>query len=100
MRRGSRFEVRGSRIYQFPATKFVSNTHWRQWRHLLSEVIEIGWALLRGDFQHAATETWDARHSAETLHRILEGKGVDVTMAREEVLSNNLERGYYSDRPI
>jgi hypothetical protein len=61
----------------------------------LSEVIEIGWALLRGDLQHAATETWDTRHSAETLHRILAGKGADVAMAREEVISNNLERGYY-----
>lgn len=82
-------------LYHFPATRFAVNSPWRQWRHLVSEVYEIGLALLRGDLQHAATETWDARHSAETLHRILAGKGADVEMAREEVLSNNLERGYY-----
>jgi hypothetical protein len=82
-------------MYQFPATKFISNTLWRQWWHLLTEVMEIGKALLRRDLQHAATETWDARHSAETLHRILQGKGVDVRMAQEHVISNNLERGYY-----
>jgi hypothetical protein len=82
-------------IYQFPPTRFVSNSPWRQWRHLLSEVIEIGLALLRGDLQHAAAEGWDVKHSAETLQRILAGRGADIEMAREEVLSNNLERGYY-----
>ena len=82
--------------YQFPATKFINNSLARQWWHLLTEVVEIGLALLRGDLQHAATEAWDAKHSAETLHRILEGRGVDVKMAQEEVISNNLERGYYA----
>jgi len=82
-------------LYSFPATKFVSNSLARQWWHLLTEVFEIGVALLRGELQHAATETWDVRHSAETLHRILSGKGADVVMAREEVISNNMDRGYY-----
>lgn len=88
-------EVHVNECYQFPATRFVSNTIWRQWWHLLSEVIEIGRALLVGDLQHAATEAWDVKQSTETLHRILSGQGADVEMAREEVIGNNLERGYY-----
>lgn len=82
--------------YQFPATRFVSNSPWRQWRHLLSEVIEVGLALLRGDIQHAATEAWDVKQSTETLHRILSGQGADIGLARVEVMGNNLERGYYN----
>lgn len=85
-----------SNLYQFPATKFVSNSPWRQWWHLFSEVIEIGMALLTGNIQHAAAETWDAKQSAETMHRILSGRGADVAIAREHIISNNLERGYYS----
>jgi hypothetical protein len=82
-------------LYQFPATRFISNTLWQQWWHLLSEVIEIGTALLFGDLQHAAAETWDAKQSSETLHRILSGRGADIAMAKEEIISNNEERGYY-----
>ena len=87
--------IRHRAMYQFPATRFVSNSPWRQWWHLLSEVIEIGRALLRGDLQHAAAEAWDVKQSAETLQRILAGKGADVEMAREEVESGCRERGYY-----
>lgn len=82
-------------LYQFPPTRFVANSPWRQWWHLLSEVIEIGRALLAGNLQHAAAEAWDVKQSAETLHRILEGQGADVEMAREHVLSGCRERGYY-----
>lgn len=84
-----------SEQYQFPPTKFVCNSPWQQWRHLLSEVIEIGLALLVGNLQHAAAETWDAKQSSETMHRILSGRGADVAQAREHIISNNLERGYY-----
>lgn len=84
-------------LYQFPATRFVSNSLWRQWWHLLSEVLEIGRALLTGNLQHAAAETWDARQSSETMHRILSGRGADVATAREQVLAGCLERGYYDE---
>lgn len=93
---GPKSRVPSPGSYQFPATKYVTNSPWRQWWHLLSEVLEVGRALLRGDLQHAATEAWDVKHSSETLHRILAGRGCDVEMAREEVTANNLERGYYS----
>lgn len=83
------------RLYQFWATRFVSNSLWRQWWHLLSEVVEIAKALLAGDIQHAMTESWDASHSLETMRRIGAGQGADIAMARDEVVSNNLERGYY-----
>lgn len=83
-------------LYQFPSTRFVSNSPWRQWWHLLSEVLEIGKALLIGNLQHAAAEAWDVKQSTETLHRILAGRGADVELAKKTVLSNNIERGYYS----
>ena len=82
-------------MYQFPPTRFVGNSLLRQWLHLLSEVIEVGVALLRGDLQHAASEAWDVKQSTETLHRILSGRGADIEMAREEVEAGCLERGYY-----
>lgn len=83
-------------MYQFPATKFVKNTLARQWWHLLTEVLELGLDLWKGRLQHAAAEAWDVKHSTETLQRILQGKGADVRMAQEHVISNNLERGYYN----
>lgn len=82
-------------LYQFPATRFVTNSPWRQWWHLFSEVIEVGLALLCRDIQHAATEAWDVKQSTETLHRILAGQGADVELGRKEIISNNQERGYY-----
>lgn len=82
-------------LYQFPTTRFVSNTLWRQWWHLLSEVIEVGKAILTGDLQHAAVEVWNVKQSSETMHRILAGKGADISMSRDEVIENNDARGYY-----
>ncbi|MDA8114138.1 MAG: hypothetical protein M0Z43_05375 [Acidithiobacillus sp.] len=82
-------------LYQFPPTRFVTNSLWRQWWHLLSEVLEVGRALLVGNLQHAAAEAWDVKQSTETLHRILSGRGADIDLAREEVIDNNLDRGYY-----
>jgi len=87
--------TQGRPLYQFPATKFVTNSPWRQWWHLLSEVVEIGFALLRGDLQHAATEAEDVGCSKETFQRILSGLGADIEMAREEVIAGHIERGYY-----
>lgn len=82
-------------MYQFPPTRFVGNSPWRQWLHLLSEVLEVGCALMRGNLQHAAAEAWDVKQSAETFHRIVAGRGADVKMARETVFGGCLERGYY-----
>lgn len=82
-------------LYQFPATRFVTNTIWRQWRHMASELLEIAGALLRRDYQHAATEIWNLKHSGETGHRILAGMGCDIELARQETLTDNIERGYY-----
>jgi len=82
-------------LYQFQTTRFVCNTPWRQWWHLLTEVYEIAKALLRGDLQHAMTESWDASQRLETLRHIGEGLGADISMARDEVVRNNTDRGYY-----
>jgi len=85
--------------YQFPRTRFTRNTLWRQWWHLLSEVLEVGRALLSGHIHHAGAEVWDVKHSAETLHRILEGYGVDIAAGRDKVISNNKRRDYYVPLP-
>ena len=85
-------------MYQFPPTKFTGNTLWRQWWHLLSEVIEVGFALWRGNIQHAAAEAWDIKHSTETFHRILEMKGANIRIAMQVVTENNLRRRYYDPR--
>jgi hypothetical protein len=87
--------VNQDHLYQFPATRFVSNSLWCQWWHLLSEVLEIGWELLVGNLQRAANESWDASQSNETLRRILSGQGADIEMAREQVVKGCQERGYY-----
>lgn len=82
-------------LYQFPATRFTSNTIWRQWWHMASELLEIAGALLRRDYQHAATEIYNLKHSGETGHHILAGMGADIRLAKEETFNDNLERGYY-----
>jgi len=86
-------------LYQYPPTRFVSNSLWRQWWHLLSEVVELGRALLcarfTDNYQHVAREAEDVTQSDETFKRILAGKGVDIALAREQVISGCLERGYY-----
>ena len=81
--------------YQFPASKFTTNSAARQWFHLLSEVLEVGWELLNGNVKCANLELWDVKHSAETLHRILESRGAQVDVARVIVLCGNRARGYY-----
>ncbi len=82
-------------LYQFPATRFVCNPVWRQWWHLVSEVLELGWELLRRNWQRAANESWDISQDQETMRRILAGRGADVALARETIIGNNRERGYY-----
>lgn len=74
-------------LYQFPAARFVKNPLWRQWWCLMSEVIAVGKALLSGSLQHAARKTWRVKQGSETMHRVLAGRGADVEMAKEHVLS-------------
>ena len=81
--------------YQFPETKFTRNGIWRQYFHLLSEVLEVGLALLKRDKSHAIMEIWDVKHSCETMHRILDSKGQIVYMCKGDVIDNNCRRGYY-----
>ena len=86
-------------LFLYPATRFVSNSLWRQWWHLLSEVIELGralaWCRVTGNMQHVARESEDVTQSNETFKRILAGNGVDIELARHEVIVGCLERGYY-----
>lgn len=90
-------------LYQFPPTRFSqTNSLFRQWLHLLSEVVEIGKALLvarvTGDYQHVARESEDVTQSNETFKRILvKQTGVDILLARKEVMDGCRVRGYYTE---
>lgn len=82
--------------YQFPPTTSVSNSVEREWWHLLLAVLRVGVAILRRNAQDATVATWYVRQEGETLHRILSGRGADVGMAREEVMSECLEHGRFN----
>lgn len=84
-------------VFSFPRTCFADSTSiWRQYRHLVSEVIEVGMALLFRDYQHASRELWDICHSSETGNHILrDNYGVDARASRIAVVRGNQKRGYY-----
>lgn len=84
-------------LYHWPQTRFVRNSLWRQWFHMLSELLEIGWELFWGNLQRAGNEAMDLDQSGETFRRILQRKGVDLALARDQVEQGCRERGYYED---
>lgn len=83
--------------FSFPKTRFANATSiWRQYLHLVSEVIEIFFALVRRDYQHASRELWDVCQSSETGNHILGSYyGVDPRGSRRAIINGNQKRGYY-----
>lgn len=87
----------------FPRTRFADrNTIIQQWRHLLSEVIEVGQAILRakitGDWDHVADELVDVQQSADTaLHIAMDRHQADSYGAYTRVAVSCAERGYYAE---
>lgn len=85
----------------FPRTVFAGrNTLARQWLHLLSEVLEVGAAMLRawlsGDWNHVADELVDVQQSADTaLHIAMDRHGADSYGAYTRVTIGCRRRGYY-----
>jgi hypothetical protein len=87
-------------LYTFTETRFArTNTPWKQYFHIVSEVIELGMALFRKDKRAIGRESWDVRCSTETFQRIVAAAGtadgVDIAEAREEVIAGHRERKYY-----
>ena len=82
-------------VYQFPVTRFVCLSPWRQWWSLLGVVLRGGIALLRGDLQQGVTELWRVKLAVETLQRILSGRGADVPLGRLSFLANEVELGNF-----
>lgn len=86
----------------FPRTVFADrNTLVRQWLHLLSEVLEVGAAMLQarlsGDWNHVADELVDVQQSADTgLHIARERHGADSYGAYTRVALSCTRRGYYA----
>lgn len=84
--------------YSFPRTRFVAGGNvWKQYRHLVSEVLEVGIALLFRDYAHASRELWDVCQSSETGNHMLQDQGVDTCKERQAVVAGNYRRGYYVD---
>lgn len=81
----------------FPRTIFADrNTIYRQWFHLLSEVMEVGAAILKQDWNHVADEAVDCQQSADTLlHIAMERHEADAYGAYTRVAVGCARRGYY-----
>lgn len=85
-----------------PATKFLGNTPYEQYKHIMSEVKEVyraalpcDYSLLGADMGKLAEELVDLQMSCETMLAIL---GLDEAQRREvrrRVIEKNAERGYY-----
>lgn len=82
----------------FPRTIFAGrNTIYRQYLHLVSEVIEVGIAILRRDWDHVAEELVDVQQSADTgLHIVMSRHGADSYGAYTRVAVSCTRRGYYA----
>jgi len=82
---------------QLPRSRFAdSNTVWRQFFHLLSEVWEVFIALLSGNQIHALTEMVDVQISMETLKYIhCEKYNLDMEAALQYVILRGRRRGYW-----
>lgn len=85
----------------FPRTVFATrNNIIRQWLHLLSDVLEVGGAMLQawlsGDWNHVADELVDVQQSADTaLHIAMDRHGADSYGAYTRVTVGCRRRGYY-----
>lgn len=78
-----------------PCYRFVNNSPRKQFLHLLSEVCEVAWSLLKGDYAAAAEETCDVQVSCATLLACM-GYGVrDRAKLEREVWEKNSRRKYY-----
>lgn len=90
----------------FPRTIFAErNSIYRQYLHLVSEVLEVGAAILKarfitGDWNPVARELVDVQGSADTgLHIVMDQHGADSYRAYTDVAVNCSRRGYYK-RPL
>lgn len=85
----------------FPRTIFADrNSIYRQWWHLFSEVIEVGCAIIKKDWNHVARELVDVQQSADTaLHIVMDQHGADSYRAYTDVAVSCTRRGYYK-RPF
>lgn len=80
--------------WRFPEVKFVrTNTKEEQVGHILSEAVEVYYALL--DKKGLDEEMADLLHSCETYFRIRQREGCDVHKVFSRVIEKNRKRGYY-----
>jgi hypothetical protein len=84
-------------MYTFAPTRFAkTNSLWQQYFHIVSEVFELGIALLKKDMPHVGRESMDVRCSTETFQRILaDQENINIGKSLAEVRRGHNERGYY-----
>lgn len=80
-----------------PRTKFAdTNSLWRQYFHLVSEVWEVGKALISRNYCDVGEELVDVQISAHTMRHILNEKKLAPMDACEwHVIRKGQVRGYY-----
>ena len=87
------------RVRNFPTARlFLNGTRVEQALAIEREAREVFLALEESD-QALAMEVWDTIHACETMLAMLEIAGVDVGMARSDVVMKNIDRGYYQEAP-
>ena len=79
--------------YNFPPVRFCVVDSAIQAAHVKSEADEFYAAKPGSD--HEKEEAMDLYHSLETLFRIWEREGTDITALRQKVIDKNTDRGYY-----
>lgn len=78
-----------------PSNRFLSNSVFKQWLHLVSELWEITIALLFGNYVKAAEEVTDLQMSGMTMLAILGFGENGRRWLRRKVNIKNELRGYY-----
>ena len=78
-----------------PCNKFTSNSPRRQFIHLISEVMEVAWSLMKGDYAAAAEEVVDIQVSCATLLACMGFTTRDRARLEHQVWCKNSKRRYY-----
>lgn len=98
-----------SKVYLFPESKFVTNSIYKQFYCMCSEVFEVFKALPKAiytsDFDHVVVELFDVIHATETLIRVIFYRfGFKIVkspyMFKMDVVKKNEVRGYYMSSQI
>lgn len=83
-----------------PATKFITNSPWQQFFHILSELCEVAWEIWQKDWPKVAEELVDLQVSCQTLLAILGYTGDKYSTLKRIVMDKNEKRHYYDSPSV